>query len=92
VGIESGVSGSLESLGAFYGGLVTGDSPAAVKSREFIAALLDKIVTTPSLKAQFVEALTALKNTSDDVWKDTKPMERLAASAALKTFIKVLDT
>lgn len=91
MGAESGSGGSIEQLSAAFGALATGESAGATKARAFLAAVFDKVVTTPSLKAQLVEALTALKDTTDDVWKDVPPMQRLAASGTLKMILKGLD-
>lgn len=88
---ELGIGGLVGELGSL-GNIVTGESPAAVKAREFLGALFGAINATPALKAQLIEALTALKNTDDEVWKDVKHAERFAIAGALKLALQVLDT
>lgn len=84
------IGGIFGELGGGAGALLTGESPAATKSRDFLGRLLTLVMESPELKAQFVEALEALKNTEDEVWRDTKLLDRLQMSATLGIFLALV--
>ncbi len=84
------IGGLLGELGIGAGSVLTGESPAATKSRNFLGRLLGLVMETPDLKREFIEALEALKNTDDEVWRDTKLLERLQMSATLGIFLALV--
>lgn len=90
MGLEPGSGGNLGELGGIVANFISGESPAAVKSRVFFVSLVELVSKDEKARAQFIEAVTALKDTSDEVWKDVPHMQRLALSATLKTVLGAL--